>query len=492
MNVLQAMDDPTMFGPHFQGESWDAWRAFLAALHGLPMTETQFATYQHHTGRQDVPAQAFGEAACAVGRRGGKSRVLALLGTVLATQRDYRSYLAPGEIATVAILSVDKRSARTIFRYVKGMLDAVPALKREITKETDEVIELGAQRVAIEITTASFRATRGYTYIAVLADEVAFWRSDESANPDEEILAAIRPGLATIPGSMLLLASSPYSKRGSLYKAYRRHYGENNARVLFWKASTAEMNPRIDPAIIAEAYEDDPISAASEYGGEFRNDIAAFVAREVVEACVEPGCFERPPAGHTYFGFTDPSGGSSDSFTLAIAHRDTVAGKAVLDCIREIKAPFSPDEATREMAETLVRYGLRSVTGDRYAGEWPRERFRVHGIAYELSDKPKSDLYREALPMLNAGTVELLDHPVLITQLCNLERRTARGGRDSIDHPPGTGPGSRDDAANAVAGVIRMVDVTQDDDWIWGRVAGLSDEEIARDRGIRAARMGAL
>ena len=488
MNVLQAMDDPTMFGPHFQGDSWDAWRAFLAALHGLPMTETQFATYQRHTGRQDVPTQAFTEAALICGRRGGKSRTLALLGTVLATQRDYRPFLAPGEVATVAILASDRRQARSIFRFVKGMLDAVPALKREITKETDETIELGHQRVAIEITTASFRAARGYSYAACLFDELAWTRDETSANPDEEILAAIRPGLANIPGSMLLLASSPYAKRGALYKTFRRHYGQAGARVLVWKASTAEMNPRIDPAIIAEAYEDDPVSAASEYGGEFRNDIAAFVAREVVEACVEPGCFERPPSGHTVHGFTDPSGGASDSFTLAIAHRDALSGKAILDCVREIKAPFSPDEATREMAETLTRYGLRSVTGDSYGGDWPRERFRVHGIAYELSDKPKSALYREALPMLNSGTVELLDNPVLITQLCNLERRTARGGRDSIDHPPG----QHDDLANAVAGVLRMVDVTQDDDWVWGRCAGLSDEEIARDRGIRAARMGAV
>ena len=58
-----------------------------------------------------------------------------------------------------------------------------------------------------------------------------------------------------------------------------------------------------------------------------------------------------------------------------------------------------------------------------------------------------------ALPLINSGRVELLDHPRLVAQLCGLERRTAWGGRDSIDH----GPGGHDDVANAVAGALVAV-----------------------------------
>ena len=81
---------------------------------------------------------------------------------------------------------------------------------------------------------------------------------------------------------------------------------------------------------------------------------------------------------------------------------------------------------------------------------WPRERFSKHGITYKAADKPKSDIYRDLLPLINSGEVELLDNKRLINQLCNLERRTARGGRDSIDHPPN----AHDDLINAVAGVV--------------------------------------
>ena len=75
--------------------------------------------------------------------------------------------------------------------------------------------------------------------------------------------------------------------------------------------------------------------------------------------------------------------------------------------------------------------------------------FRRFNIRFEQAARPKSDLYVDLLASLNSHRVDLLDNPKLISQLCALERRTARSGRDSVDHPPG----GHDDVANAVAGV---------------------------------------
>lgn len=447
MNILAALDDPALFAPHFRGDTWSAWRAFLAALFALTLDDAQLAFYRHHTGRAEVPDAPFREAALICGRRGGKSRILALIAVFLATVPDYSDRLAPGEVATIAVIAADRRQARGIFRFISGLLRHTALLAPMIESETADSITL-TNSVVIEIHTASFRVTRGYSLAAALCDEVAFWRSEESANPDEEILAALRPGLTNL-GGMLLIASSPYSKRGALYRAFRENYGRDGARVLVWRGTTAEMNSGIDPGLIALAYEEDPASAAAEYGAEFRNDIAAFVAREVVDGCTVPGRFELPPISHvSYVAFVDPSGGSADSMTLAVAHEEQ--GRAVLDAVREVRPPFSPEAVVTDFAALLRAYGLQAVTGDRYAGEWPRERFRVHGITYDLAEKPKSDLYRETLPILNSGKAELLDLPRLGAQLCGLERRTARGGRDSIDHAPG----AHDDLANSVAGAL--------------------------------------
>ena len=38
MNILQALDDPKVFGSYFKAETWRPWRVFLAALFGLPLT----------------------------------------------------------------------------------------------------------------------------------------------------------------------------------------------------------------------------------------------------------------------------------------------------------------------------------------------------------------------------------------------------------------------------------------------------------------------
>jgi hypothetical protein len=208
------------------------------------------------------------------------------------------------------------------------------------------------------------------------------------------------------------------------------------------------MNASVPQSVIDSAMEEDLARAQAEYFAQFRSDIEGFIAREAVEACVALDVRERSPVtGARYRAFVDPSGGSADSMTLAIGHREKDV--VVIDAVRERHPPFSPEDVVAEFAALLKSYRISRVVGDRYAGEWPRERFKEHGVAYEPSDKPKSELYRDMLPAINSRKLDLLDHPHLLAQLASLERRTARGGRDSIDHAPG----GHDDLANAVAGV---------------------------------------
>ncbi len=114
-----------------------------------------------------------------------------------------------------------------------------------------------------------------------------------------------------------------------------------------------------------------------------------------------------------------------------------------------------------EFCELLKTYRVSEVRGDKYAGEWPRERFSTHGVVYKPSEQVKSEIYLSALPLLNSGRCELLDHPRLISQLLNLERKTSRGGRDSVDH----GPNQHDDIANSALGALRLV--AQPVGWIY-------------------------
>jgi hypothetical protein len=261
----------------------------------------------------------------------------------------------------------------------------------------------------------------------------------------------VRSGLSTIPYSLLLIASSTYAKRGVLYTNYTKYSGKDDAPVLVWQGTTEEMNSSLigDP-LIAEMYLEDHERASAEFGATFRTDIVAFITREAIEAVIAHSLRELPPGGGiTYSAFVDPSGGSADSMTLAIGHCEA-SGLAVLDAVREVRPPFSPDAVVEEFAALLKSYGVSRVTGDAYAGKWPRERFASHGITYDVSTRNKSQIYTEFLPALNGKRVRLLDLPRLTGQLVGLERRTARGGRDSIDHAPG----SKDDVCNSACGVL--------------------------------------
>jgi hypothetical protein len=374
---------------------------------------------------------------------------MALIAVYLAVFRDWHKYLSPGERSIVLLVAADREQAKILHRYCRGILSA-PILQSSVWNVTASEIELKGG-ATIEVVTRSYRTVRGRSVCVAVLDELAFWRDDDSANPDAEVLNAIRASMATFGSDAMVIAgSSPYARRGVLWEAFRRWHGKDDARNLVWRAATRTMNPTVPQDFIDAEFERDAASAAAEYGAEFRSDVAEFVSMDVLRACMADGVFELPPiSGASYVAFVDPSGGSSDSMTLAIAHRED-DGVALLDCVREVMAPFSPEIVVEDFCRTLAAYGVAKVCGDRYAGEWPAEQFAKRNVTYEPSEKVKSDIYRDMLPLLNSRKCQLLDNRRLIAQLHGLERRTARGGRDSIDH----GPGQHDDVANSVAGAL--------------------------------------
>lgn len=453
--LLEAMDDPNLFKPWFKNQKdWAAWKACLAALFGLPLSKDQQAIYEACTGRTISPDKLVRESHLIIGRRGGKSRIMALTAVYLSCFIRYEKYLAPGERGTVMVITPNKKQARNIMNYIRGFLSEVPMLKRLILAETKEGFEL-KNNINIEIAPASGKTIRGYTLVAGLLDELAFFKTDiDAAEPDTAILEALRPAMMTIPNSMLICASSPYSKRGVLWNAFNKYHGKNGADVLVWKADTLTMHPSASKKDIERAYAEDPASADAEYGGNFRSDIDAFISREVVEAATVKGRFELAPTNHfVYVGFADPSGGSSNSFTCAVCHTDPRTQRIVIDAVREVRpggrtGTFSPEAAVSTCATLFKAYGVRTIKMDRYAAQFPVELFAKYGITCLPSELNRSEIYHELLPLLNSGRLELLDNDRANHQLVSLERRTTSSGRDSIDHPKG----GKDDLINSIAG----------------------------------------
>ena len=225
--------------------------------------------------------------------------------------------------------------------------------------------------------------------------------------------------------------------------------------ILVAQGTSRDFNPSLPQSVVDRALERDRVSATAEFLAQFRTDIESYISYEVVQACIGDHVEMAPLPANKYHGFADPSGGSADSFTMAISHRD--GERVVIDATREVKPPFSPEAVIDDFAILLKSYRISTVHGDRYAGEFPRELFRKRGISYLCAEKSKSDLFRDLLPLLNSERIMLPKSDRLVNQLTGLERRVSRSGRDSIDHSPG----GHDDLANAVAGAADRVAVNR-------------------------------
>jgi len=158
------------------------------------------------------------------------------------------------------LLASDQAQAGEILGNIRGIFESSKYLKGRVERETSGAIDL-KNGIRIGVKTANYRAIRGYTVVTALLDEAAFLRPDGFANPDVEIINALRPAMLTIPGAMLICASSPFEKRGIVYDAFCRHYGQEDEPMLVWKAATHTMNPAVEQSKIDAAYANDPMRA---------------------------------------------------------------------------------------------------------------------------------------------------------------------------------------------------------------------------------------
>jgi len=457
LNIVEACQDENLFQPILGDLStWQSWLVVLKALFGLPMTADELETFIQLTGRTTAPTQRAAEGWFCVGRRSGKSKIVSIIAAYLSVFHDYSKYLSPGEPGVLMVISQNRKQARIVFGYLQAIFTDIPMLSKMVITMDKESITL-TNGVVIEVHPARFRSIRGFTCIAAILDEVAFWFVEDAVNSDHEVTAALKPAMATIPSSMLLGLSSPYRRAGVLFEAHREHYAKDGDTLVI-QSDSRTMNPTLAQKVIDQAYLRDPESAKAEYGGQFRSDLAAFVNADLLAAVVPTGLRRRHYIKNiTYRAFTDPSGGSADSFTLGVAHRENDI--PVLDLIEERKPPFSPSSVVKEFSALMKEYGIKHVTGDRYSGQFVQELFRKQGINYRVSDLNRSELYIELLPLINSGNCSLLDNKTLINQLCALERRVSNTGRDSIDHTRG----AHDDVANSVAGVMALLSKTHEE-----------------------------
>jgi phage terminase large subunit-like protein len=182
IDIVQALDDPNLFGPWFSGPSWATWKAVLKGAFCIREGEIKLF---RDVAQRDPPKRRVRELWAVVGRRGGKDSVASAVACFASGFINYRKVLRPGERASVLCLAVDKAQAGIVEKYTRAYFADIPLLRGQVKRETADGLELttGAE---LDVLASNFRNVRGRSIACVVMDEVAFWRSETTANPDVE------------------------------------------------------------------------------------------------------------------------------------------------------------------------------------------------------------------------------------------------------------------------------------------------------------------
>ena len=195
-------------------------------------------------------------------RQSGKSTVTAL------TALDTAIYQAP---ALVLLVSPSQRQSAELFRTVMqfhSRLGGAPALNAESVLKAE--LSNGSRILALPGTE---RTIRGYA----AADLVVI---DEAARVEDDLLAAVRPMLATSSGGGRLIAlTTPAGKRGWFFDAWTGGEDWHRTRV------TAAECPRITQAFLDEELKELGAQRFSEeYGLEFLDPDEAVFPSAIIDA----------------------------------------------------------------------------------------------------------------------------------------------------------------------------------------------------------------
>lgn len=300
-----------------------------------------------------------------VGRRGGKSSSLCRLAVAVALAYDL-ARIPQGDIGVVALISTTRDEANQRVRTIREMLAVVGIATRPV----EHGIELADRRIAIKVYVATIAGVSGFTSILVIADEVAKWRdSDNGANPAKEVLASVRPTMATQPSARIILSSSPLGTEDAHARAYDE--GDSDFQQTAF-AETWTANPSVSEAETHGLEPDERIWEREYAAIAQRARLAAFDV-DAVDDAFEPVELARSFGA---FGVIDASSGKKDRFTYAVAswHESAAvagAGERVLAFTHvaayDASSFWSADAGERvvtNVAREMRQRGVRVVYAD--------------------------------------------------------------------------------------------------------------------------------
>jgi hypothetical protein len=376
------------------------------------------------------------------GRRSGKTSIFAASAAVAAVLSPFEKHLGVGEVGRVIVTAPKREQTRQFRDAVHGILTllGVPHTPR------GSEIEVG--RALVVTSTADEMSGRSGTAILAVVDECAFLPTEEgSAGRDVDVIASVKPTLATIPTSKLLVISSPWRTSGVHFETTSKHFGKVGPIVVL-KARTEQLNHLMTRAA-QERSEPDARARELAYGCEATDDAGAWITSAELGPCIDAGRVVSPfVPGRAYAVASDPAT-RGDAWVNGSAHREyermpnggPLLDRVVVDAIVVFEpAKGRPIDYQRAVAETagFARRHNAEVVRDSYMTDALGSDLLQRGVSSrEVSMAPGAQAARfvHLRNLIRARRLRLPDHPLMRKQLLSIRETRHDGGRVSYAAP---------------------------------------------------------
>lgn len=385
------------------------------------------------------------------GRRAGKSTTLCRVAVAEGVYGDHK--VPPGDIGVFVFVSVKQDEARERLRTIREILDALGIPYSSRANE----IQLRDKAVIFRVYPANFRTIVGMTCIGFVADECSRWRDDDfGANPAGEVLASLRPAMATMPNAHEFLSSSPWAQSDAHYEHFEMG---NTTSQMVVHGTSWDFNPTLTPERCKDLAGHDEPTFRREYEAiPMTNDATQFFDGAAIEIAMRHNL--TLPNYAKYGEFT--TAGADFAFTrdwsaICIAHKTGSVYRVGELAIQKPSAgfPLKPSEVCSYFAGVCKRHNVRGIMADRHSKEAIVEYLGGHRIAFLDSPKTPSEAYVRARALMYQECLQLPRDDNLKSRMMEIQAKPRPNGGLSIVIPRYKDAGHSDDISAIVLSVYQ-------------------------------------
>ena len=413
------------------------------------------------------------------GRRGGKSTTLCRVAVAEVLYGKHK--VPPGDIGVFVFISVRKQEAQERLRTIKEILTVlgVPHDARGME------IQLRNKPFIFRVYPANFRSAVGMTCVGWVGDEMSRWRDEsDSSNPATDVIASIRPAMATMPNAHEFYISSPWAKLDAHYTYVEKGITEEQHVAI---GSTWDANPTLSIARCKTLEPDEPTFQREYCAIPMDNDSRQFFDEAALKQAVSKTLFLPR---QVQVGESVVAGGDfafvADHSAIAVCH---IVDKRYILADRDILkprpgSPLVPSHVCARFATVLGRHGSRAIMADGHYKEAISEHLAKKKIAFMKGPTRPAASYIRARALFNQGLVTIPDDERLIKSMMEISARPTPSGNLSIILPKKEGGGHADFVSAFILALFQRKGRVCTNPYNDGRPKGWTQAEIDEVKAI--------